>query len=275
MIEENKHRGFTKDGHLDENSIAECSEWLNDPARELSPDLQKHLENCSQCRSEVLEVSELIRVQPSKDTGIRDKFEETCAAKHSPSIQPGKEFRLWHAAAVIIVLISITVFALLVNPGKKGIEFAEQGAGDKQIEQSADTASEDVEELIKDESREIHVIPEEETENYAANYVPNEGLEALIGVKFRGRNDPVLTSPPTDTTMQKGFLQFIGRNPDQGKLELQVLNNKAEVIDRYPDITELNISVKIPEKPGLYYWKLSGEEELYLVGKIEVVKPVK
>ena len=46
-----------------------------------------------------------------------------------------------------------------------------------------------------------------------------------------------------------------------------ILNNGNLKIN-YPDIDNLSIVVSLEFDPGLYYWKLVGEDELYQVGKV-------
>ena len=106
-------------------------------------------------------------------------------------------------------------------------------------------------------------------DKFADNFIPNQGIEALIGNKYRAVNIPKLSSPPVDTTLSLAdtFL-FKGTNPEGEKLDLQVLNNKGIIIEHHRDIIDLNLSIDLPSVPGLYYWKLSGEEELYIVGRI-------
>ena len=60
MNEDNVNMSLNKGGHLDENSIAVCAEWLSGKKINLPPEVKEHLKNCTYCKNEVLEISELI-----------------------------------------------------------------------------------------------------------------------------------------------------------------------------------------------------------------------
>ena len=276
MVEENKHNTFTEDGHLNENSIALCAEWLNGKIISIDKDILDHLQVCPQCKSDVLEISEIISRESSARKTIdisRDKFEETCAAKHSPSVMPSKKTNYWRVAAIFFVLASVTALTILLMPGKDGednniarLDSAEL-TRDSALLTQPETAGLDT----AGDSLEPVTIESVEEGKLAENFTPNPGFESLVGAKFRSGNVPLVINPPIDTVISRGAkLHFEGKNPSADILELEVLDNKGKLIWSSAETTDIDLLVDIDWLPGLYYWKLLGKEELFQVGRIRV-----
>ncbi len=275
MNDENVNMSLNKGGHLDENSIAVCAEWLSGKKINLPPEVKEHLKNCTYCKNEVLEISELINTDKSQgkiDILTRDRFEETCAAKHSLSIKPVSTNQFWRVAAIFIVLITVTSLAIFIKPDRKQLIVSNDSPSDigvidslkDTLKNSGFVESEDS--ALRTEGVKIESV---EKDLFAANFVPNPGLEALIGAQFRSGEKPEITSPGKDTLMSCGSkLKFSGTNPSKEKLELQILDNNGNIEINYPDIENLSIVVSLEFDPGLYYWKLVGEDELYQLGKV-------
>ncbi len=269
MLEEDKHKGFDKDGHLNENSIAVCAEWLVGGDVKLSPEIKSHLQKCSQCKNDVLEISEYVKPEGREyDTANskQDMFEESCAGKYSPSIRQVNSSQFWKVAAIFIVLITITSLAVFIKPNKEVVLVNNEQAADTSIQ---DPSREDT--LLKEaEAIKVETI---EGDLYAENFVPNSNLEALIGVKYRAGVNPKIKNPVSDTTLLcGGSISFTGSNPDGLILEIQILDNQGRIKEKYSDLKEVSQIIKLNFDPGIYYWKLLGEHNLFQVGKIVLKK---
>lgn len=280
MNEENRNMSKKKDGHLDDNSLAFAAEWLSGKKVNLPPEIEEHLKNCSHCKNEVLEISELINENVSHDKheiDPRDKFEETCAAKYSPSIKHVSSTQFWRVAAVFLVLITITSLAIFVKPDRKEYMVSNELPSKSEV---LDSLTRDSLESSRIEGLKDSVVNNEgvkvesiEKDKFADNYIPNAGLESLIGAQFRSGENPEVISPGADTLLVCGAkLKFSGINPVEENLEIQILDNRGELKSNYQDIKVLATIVSLDLDPGLYYWKLMGEDELYQVGKIILKK---
>jgi len=279
MSEETKHKsGFMSDGHLDENSIAACAEWLSGVSEEPDKILQDHLEYCEQCKQAVLDISELRSQEGSVSDSShtqRDSFEETCAGRNSPTIKfrPGNQF--WRVAAVIFILVTVTAISLLIGP-KEEQEIVDNVEPLDSIEIQADDLQEDqpgtiLDTNLQEENNKPIGIESVQDNRYAENFTVNSNYEALIGVQFRAGRYPEIIYPGSDTVMYQNMaLSFIGKNPDLDVLEIQILNNKAVLVKDFSGLDTINLEVNMDLDPGLYYWKLLGEDELIEVGKIRV-----
>jgi hypothetical protein len=277
MASKNAHTIFNEEGHLDENSIALCSEWLIGRIGSIDEDILDHLQKCPKCKSDALEISEIISLDKSSlnaGSTERDKFEETCAAKYSPSIKPDTKMNFWRVAAVLAVLLTVTALTILLKPGGKG----DGGNSIVKLDSPAvikpgyDTTGKDtVDYGTRDTAGSGVVVESVEKDRYAENYNENPALEALVGTRFRSGNKPSVQSPPEDTTIMAGEeLLFMWSNKNNEDLELQILDNTGKQVETYTNAGLEDLLITFDLTPGLYYWKLLGKEELYQVGKISV-----
>jgi len=270
MIEEDKHIGLNQEGHLDENSIAISAEWLAGKRALLDPELKKHLEHCKQCKNDVLEVSEFVNDNSAERA--RQKFEETCAAKYSPSIKQVSGSQFWRVAAIFLILITVTSLAIFVRPDKEDSLVNNKVPADSSIPDTINGDQENslaVIDTLKSESDKQIKIESVSKDLFAENYIPNSSLEELIVAQFRAGGNPNIISPPKDTTLFGGkALTFLSDNPNKESLEIQILDNTGKIIKSYPEFKDVSLPVDFKLNPGLYYWKLLGVEELYQVGKI-------
>ncbi len=278
MLEENKHKDLNQDGHLNENSIAICAEWLAGKDVILSPDIKKHLEQCGQCKSDVLEISELVNSGNTKyeaDNKRQEKFEESCAGKYSLSIKQVSSTQFWRVAAIFIVLITIGSLAIFIKPNKDVVLVSNEQPADTSIRDSIATdrkLDSNKEDTLEDDT-EVIKIESVDRDLYAANFQANSNLEAMIGVQFRAGGNPKVMSPVGDTTLRCGdSVSFTGSNPQGGKLEIQILDNRGIIKKRYTDLEEVSQIIELTFDPGIYYWKLLDEDDLFQVGKIVLKK---
>ena len=281
MKDETIHKkGLTSDGHLDENSLAACAEWLNGGVDKLDVLLQNHLEKCGRCKQAVLEISELSNltdtpVEPGKTAN--DIFEETCAAKYSPAIKLGQNNQFWRVAAVFLVLVTVAALTLVLKPKKDPLIVDNIELADSVAQKSDEKNLENLPALIDSttyQKQEKPIIIETVDANlYAANFTPNPTYEALIGAQFRASSSPKVLNPGRDTSLiQGGLLTFKGNNPGKDKLEIHIIDNRAKQVKIFSGLDSISIDVKLDWDPGLYYWKLVGEDELYQVGKFTIIE---
>ncbi len=202
----------------------------------------------------------------------KDRFEESCAAKYSPVIKTGRANQFWRVAAVFFALISITALTLVLKPQKDSPLVNNVGQADSADLQSVDKGKE-VEHIINDSTSQQKSVDPIHIESvgfnrYAENFIPNATYEALIGAQFRAGGRPEILIPGKDTSLVQGsVLTFKGKNPGQDFLEIQILNNHADTVRTFTKLDSINLEVKLDFDPGLYYWKLLGENELHQVGK--------
>jgi hypothetical protein len=55
-------------------------------------------------------------------------------------------------------------------------------------------------------------------------------------------------------------------------VEIQILDNRGIIKKRYTDLEEVSQIIELTFDPGIYYWKLLDEDDLFQVGKIVLKK---
>jgi hypothetical protein len=106
------------------------------------------------------------------------------------------------------------------------------------------------------------------------NFTESGYLEELMSTSFRSPYSFDIISPQNGTNVKKN-IEFKWDADYEGSLYITILNNK--------EVQELNFTVEknqllikdLDEKlqPGLYYWKLEGERNIFHVGKFYLRKP--
>lgn len=95
-------------------------------------------------------------------------------------------------------------------------------------------------------------------------YEPNPVLEHYLNINYRG-NDVTLVSPPLSASVSVP-VQFEWTKTEEESVQLVILNHKAKPV-KTMTVTENTFTLEAALSPGLYYWKLLGDEGVLLVGK--------
>jgi hypothetical protein len=101
----------------------------------------------------------------------------------------------------------------------------------------------------------------------AANYMPNEELEGLIGSEIRGEAFEAIR--PEEHVIGRQNILFSWKTTASGPWKVMVVNNRGTII-KEEEVLSAEFVLKGPIAPGLYYWKVIQNDELAHVGKFLV-----
>lgn len=258
--------GYNQAGHLTEDDLAAYADWLTHTKSEPSESIRDHVANCQHCRSEVMEIADIVRET--------ERLGAMPPANRSARIgRPGWNtiFRIAASVAAVFVL------ALLIQkfwpdhktkpPMAERVDSSETGPADSLQQQDI--------QQVPVERGEVppSVQALSDTIRYAQNFEPNPMYESLIGAVFRAAHDPKLRSPEIGHIVEPGdTLEFIWNHDPEEKFALRVLTNRDEKVAMLIPEQPGRLTWIVPVRPGLYYWKFEGAERLYNIGKIRVLK---
>ncbi len=106
------------------------------------------------------------------------------------------------------------------------------------------------------------------------NFSESAYLEELMSLNFRSSYTFEILSPQNETNY-KSELLFKWNTDYEGLLYIIILNNKEVQVLKFEVQNNQLLIEDLEEKlqPGLYYWKLEGERNVFHVGKFYVGKP--
>lgn len=125
----------------------------------------------------------------------------------------------------------------------------------------------DLEEISEEkEQEEIDIEP-----NYAANFTPYPVYEYEIGEATRSTDYSIKVLSPNIGEDIKDSIHFIWESDYSGPLYLKIFTNRDSLIfSEQPEDNKVVFTKKL--KPGLYYWKLIGKDDLLYIGKFYMNK---
>lgn len=262
------HKG-SKSEHLDENELALYVEYLRNETDRVPEKLIRHVETCSYCRAELMAITDLVDSLPEID----EEVSETVAGYHLPGF--GRHRRavisVLRAVAAVAAVVLVAWFIQRIRPDQPD---KEQVAVNKLKDSTGiidkDTDFENVNKVPAD-PRTGSVTPD--TVLYAEAFVPYAVYENLVSAKYRSGNEPQVAGPDPGKAYSPGDTLNISWTADPGdEYLLIILDNKARPVKEIRAGPVKSIAWKIELKPGLYYWKFLGREEMWKVGKIRVMR---
>lgn len=262
---------LTEEGHLTEEGIALYAETLqSENWTALAKNVSLHIEDCQLCHGEALALY-----------AVLSEMEKASGEKAVDKPQTGKRVRMrfirWAMVAVLAGL-SFYFYRYLDRPNAQD-----------QIQQDRPIADEDKEKeevmpIVKDESESTTPkkenteptsipttpVPKADSRDlYASNFVPSAQMEALLADAVRGDNLELI-SPVQQTVFQsEENILFEWAGTIEEALFLQIENNKGEEVYQ-TTLSALRFNYKPDLPPGLYYWRLESEEDLLMLGRLEL-----
>lgn len=262
---------LTEEGHLTEEGIALYAETLqSENWTDLAKAVSLHIEDCSLCHGEALALY-----------AILSEMEKASQERTVDKSQTRKLIRMrfirWAMVAVLAGL-SFYFYRYLDRPPTPN-----------QIQQDRPIADEDKEKdeaipIVKDESEpttpkkenteppSIPTTPVPKADSrvlYASNFVPSAQMEALLEDAMRG-DDLELISPIQPAVFPLGEnILFEWTGTIEEALFLQIENNVGEEVYQTA-LAALRFDYQPDLPPGLYYWRLESEEDLLMLGRLEL-----
>lgn len=242
--------------HIDDNAIAGYVDWVRKEGPRPEDSILDHVASCSICKSSILELTEIL-----------DGVDQADKPEKSRKIQLNMVLR---AVALLAGVLAVALIIQFLRPEKAEIEVAQLNDDSVHIVIPTTEFEEDTI-LHKDTSRsELIEIIQHDTILYAANYIPNPGLEALVSARFRSVTKNDVKKDLIPEALRKGeklTLDFSGI--DGKEIEFIVVNNIGEDMKTILP-QESVVSIELNFDPGLYYWKIISSDEIVLLGKFRL-----
>lgn len=235
--------------HLSESQISIYAEALRNHSEEKLPaNILEHVEECLQCKHEVLEI-----------VSILSDIEE--AEKFKPQAVIRSNFFYWKAAVVIFILLVPGYFLLTVHKHEK-VETAFTTENVFAEPNNAPLASD----------KKSSAIQNLKQNDLAANdiYAPIPEYDEMCGENFRSDKFFDVTSPSLSAE-SKGKIKFDISFKNKIERTITIFNNKNEQVF-YQMFNQDVIVIEHSFPPGLYYWKLETPSDLIYISKFTIVK---
>ena len=279
MKEENKNRINPDPGrHLDENELAQYAEYLRGERDDVPGEVLLHVEECASCRAEVMEVADMVDLTDDRRQMTDDRRQTTDDRRPKTDVR--------RLSSVIRLIASIAAVALIawviqqLRPEKAESErMATTSTTSTPSTNSTISTDSTISTISADESGRHGRPPDAptgtrpDTVRYAQAFVPNTTLDLLVDAVYRSGTDPKAVGPGPETIFTSRDTLKISWTPDpRDSYKLLIVDNKGtKIIEIEPEVP--NLITWIPNlKPGLYYWKLIGKEELWKVGRFRVIE---
>jgi hypothetical protein len=266
MKEETKRQGSPPE-HLDENELAQYAEYLRHETPHIPERLAAHVESCSYCRAELMAITDMLGELPDL---AEEPIAPILAAPPGWSRKPlftGK--RLLRSAAAVAAIFLLSWGVLQVLPDRPMREPV-AGTTDKNKMTPENRGIASREHPEKDSS--ATAVVASDTVLYASAYVPDPALESLVNARYRSGRDPGVAGPDRGSVFAPGdTLRISWSEGTKDEFMMDILDNRGNRMQRITAGKAARIDWKIDLKPGLYYWKFVGKDELWKVGRFRVI----
>jgi hypothetical protein len=258
--------------HLDENELAQYADYLRNNTGNVPEELIEHVASCGYCRAELMAISDLLDTLPdlAEDPDIAYATDSPVAGRHRPVA-----FRwLRTVAAVAAVVLLAWVILRVIPDGRMNEPVASGPAADSMPasdrQKSDPSVPEQLTAVIPAADPATRPAETDDSIRYAGAFLPDPTYESLVRAKYRSGTDPRVTGPDPSSVFARGDTLRISWIPDpEDEYRLVILDNKTALAADLV-ISGSSLDWRIDLQPGLYYWKFTGREEMWKVGKFKV-----
>lgn len=238
-MEENRHISSEEINGLVQHE-AENEEYIQLDEERIEK-IQNHLFHCEDCNKQYV-LSKKAYVE------IASEFEK----------KESNKAWYWVAAAAVLVLS----FYWLKPSNAYQDEMLQETASVKKDTVRERNKTSELAEIVNDEPDEVEP-PKPNHQLLAANFEPNEELEALINNPLRSESLKIIK--PMDREKLKDNIQFEWSSQEDVQLTLKVMGNQENVVHQ-EQVKNGTYKLNRPLSPGRYYWSLENEKEVLFYG---------
>lgn len=281
--------------HPDENALAQYAEYLRHETESIPEDLKAHVESCSYCRAELMAITDMLDQLPdlAEEESTQSSVGERPVSPPSfavgsrqsdfvgegpegpPSSAPGnrqpKKLRItWLRAAAAVAAVFLLAWTIQqFLPARKTTEPVAINTPKPSLSSPRTRGPIPETRNPTPDTR----YPKPDTVLYASAYIPNPALENLVGAKYRSGTDPMVKGPGPESIFAPGdSLKITWKAEPEEKYQIVIIDNKSNTIKEINAGPESFLAWKIDLKPGLYYWKFLGKDEMWKVGRLRVIR---
>ena len=258
---------------MDDNELAQYAEYLRHETGQIPNDLIDHVASCGYCRAELMAITDMLDTLPDMLPDVSQAPASPVTGHRLPVADGKRTARIkWLravASVAAIVLLAWVIQRLL--PDRLMIEtVATNKQKDSTLTSNPLTSNPLISNLLtSDSSSKSATLPD--TVRYAEAFEPNSAYESLVGAKYRSGRDPKVEGPDPGTVFCPGDTLKISWTADaRDEYVLTVLDNKANPVKEIKPGGEGFLIWRIDLKPGLYYWKFLGKDEMWKMGRFMV-----
>jgi hypothetical protein len=248
--------GLFRSGHLTEEGIGLYVDGLKlSRTGELPKELLHHVAECGRCRTEIVELYQLLEEVPYVEGSRHPFFDRKPVILQRPSRIP------YAIAAILMAAIGITyVMSRVATRDERSLPEQEVGVTTMAQPETVYAAK-------PDPVKELPVPHHPDESPLAADFAPSPNLEDLVGSDVRSSTVEIVSPLPGDTL--SGPIRFSWKAGAGEAVRILILSNMERVVES-ADVTGSAYVLGATLSPGLYYWKLEGNDELLAVGKFIV-----
>ena len=284
---------FSPEGHLNDSGIALYADAIKlNKIAQLPDNFKSHVDSCTICQHQLVDFSAIMTDVDQSDIKQHPYFDknesqaQNLVSDTKTSKSSGSKIRpLLMRIAVAAVFAALTFFAYKQFSGnqKKEIVNVYPDAPPNRLKPETKEPNPKTNETIVETPKpsenktpkantpkqsEIE-IPEAKNnrELFAANFIPNEEYESILGNITRSAEFKV-TGPINDVMFREGK-KILFKWENNIKLNFTIFDNEEEVVF-VKSINSDHLDFQNNLKPGVYYWKLETEKDLLHLGKFTV-----
>lgn len=265
--------------HLSEYEISLVVDAMqSDQLEELDQKISTHLESCTTCKIQAMELSELMVAMD--DAGISE--DPQIKTLKTPE-KKASNWKVWAMVASFALLIASSLFywwnsnkyeTQIANLETELAESAEQVVAHKNdslnalIQEMEVDFQEQIETYI-DSVNQARAELKENQDLLASLFEPNPLLEEEMNLNLRS-NSIRVTSPEQNEYASNEKVPFIWDDASATQLSLVLYNNKGLAILQVENITNGYELLTEQLTPGVYYWQLFQENEMVGMDKFDL-----
>jgi hypothetical protein len=278
---------FTTSGHFNEEGLSLYAEAIHyQRLDKLPPDMLAHATDCTQCKTDAVEVSEIISLSGHEypEESEHPFFGKVHSYQADNKPEKVKKRRLGYllmkfaAALLLIVGSAFVIYFLLVQNGDVPVppvvENTVQAADSLHSNDSVEhqplnkEKNKEPEKQSREKQEKIYHV---EKEILADVYKPNNELDKLVVGQTRALDFEMISPKSNARFNDAGSVRFQWRFSGSEAITIKIMDNlgKTKIQESTPD-TFLKMNERL--RPGLYYWFAGTDEDMLAGGKFEIRK---
>lgn len=265
--QQTQRQNYAHPDHLDENELAQYIEYLRSERDQVPEELISHVESCSYCRAEVMAMSDLMDTLPNIEeapASYPSSKQKSATLRKQPMV-----IKILRTAAAVAALVMVAWGLKYVLTGDP---MNDPTSSNKKHDSMLASKKPSVKKSNNGDAKsatdgQIHT----DTILYADAFANNPVYENMIASKYRVSKHMQFVGPETDSIFSPGDPFHLSWKTDlTDQFELLIIDNRERIVYSAYSGSSHELNWKIDLQPGLYYWKLVGNQEVWKVSRFIV-----